>query len=58
MSQTNLRESSELPLYAMMWWGTSGSNSMLSKPCEKVSHHTAHQLNLLWEPYVRIVLEK
>ncbi|KAK8704903.1 hypothetical protein V6N13_048515 [Hibiscus sabdariffa] len=34
-----------------MWWSTSHSNSVFSKPCGKVSHHTAHQLDLLREPY-------
>ncbi|KAL1563817.1 hypothetical protein AAHA92_06241 [Salvia divinorum] len=32
--------------------------TMLSEPCGKVSLHTAHQLNLLREPYVRTGLEK
>nr|GEW43243.1 hypothetical protein [Tanacetum cinerariifolium] len=30
----------------------------LSEPCGKVSHHTAHQLDLPREPYVRTGLEK
>lgn len=30
----------------MMWWLTSHSSSVLSEPCGKVSHHTAHQLDL------------
>jgi len=51
-------QSSELPLHAMMWWWTSHSNSVLSEPCGKVSHHTAHQLDLPREPYVRTGLEK
>ncbi|RZC18750.1 hypothetical protein D0Y65_005822 [Glycine soja] len=31
---------------------------MLSEPCEKISHHTAHQLDLPLEPYVQTDLEK
>ncbi|KAG5579869.1 hypothetical protein H5410_050496 [Solanum commersonii] len=51
-------ESSELFLHAMMWWYTFHSNSMLSETCGKVSHHTAHQLDLSREPHVQIGLEK
>ncbi|XP_042494298.1 uncharacterized protein LOC122073739 [Macadamia integrifolia] len=35
-----------------------GSCSLPSLPCGKVSHHMAHQLDLLREPYVRTSLEK
>jgi hypothetical protein len=35
----------------MMWWSSSHSSSVLSEPCGKVSHHTAHQLDLMREPY-------